>query len=123
MPTLTMPKPRTENVLAPRPVIDVRQLVLEANPFGSEQIKQLRIAIAGSQVGDVRQALAELFNNVADGDASKRNHMALGITCYLMARHAQAAEQLAKEIPIGLVFVALPRRLFEVSSVEEVVEV
>ena len=96
MPTLTMPKPRTENVLAPRPVIDVRQLVLEANPFGSEQIKQLRIAIAGSQVGDVRQALAELFNNVADGDATKRNHMALGITCYLMARHAQAAEQLAK---------------------------
>jgi len=77
-------------------LIDVRQLVLEANPFGSEQIKQLRIAIAGSQVGDVRQALAELFNNVADGDASKRNHMALGITCYLMARHAQAAEQLAK---------------------------
>ena len=96
MSTLTMSKSRAENVLAPRPVIDVRQAILEADPFGPEQVKQLRFAIAGSQVGDVRQALAELSNNVADGEVNKRNHISLGITCYLMARHALAAEHLAK---------------------------
>ena len=96
MSTLTMSKSRAENVLAPRPVVDVRHAILEADPFGPEQVKQLRFAIAGPQVSDVRQALAELFNNVADGDANKRNHIALGITCYLMARHPQAAEHLAK---------------------------
>jgi DNA-directed RNA polymerase subunit alpha len=96
MSTLTMSKSRAENVLAPRPVVDVRHAILEADPFGPEQVKQLRFAIAGPQVGDVRQALAELSNNVADGEANKRNHIALGITCYLMARHPQAAEHLAK---------------------------
>ena len=96
MSTLTMSKSRAENVLAPRPVVDVRHAILEADPFGPEQVKQLRFAIAGPQVSDVRQALAELFNNVADGDANKRNHIALGITCYLMARHTQAAEHLVK---------------------------
>ncbi|MCX7419113.1 MAG: tetratricopeptide repeat protein [Planctomycetia bacterium] len=96
MSTLTMSKSRAENVLAPRPVVDVRHAILEADPFGPEQVKQLRFAIAGPQVSDVRQALAELFNNVADGDANKRNHIALGITCYLMARHPHAAEHLVK---------------------------
>lgn len=96
MSTLTMSKSRAENVLAPRPVVDVRHAILEADPFGPEQVKQLRFAIAGPQVSDVRQALAELSNSVADGDANKRNHIALGITCYLMARHPLAAEHLAK---------------------------
>lgn len=96
MSTLTMSKSRAENVLAPRPVVDVRHAILEADPFGPEQVKQLRFAIAGAQVGDVRQALAELSNNVADGEANKRNHIALGITCYLMARHPLAAEHLVK---------------------------
>ncbi len=96
MSTLTLPKSRAENVLAPRPMVEVRQIILEANPFGPEHAKQLRVAIAGPQVGEVRQALAELSNNVADGETNKRNYIALGITCYLMARHALAAEHLTK---------------------------
>ena len=90
MSTLAPTKPRAENVLAPRPLIEVRQIVLEANPFGHEHAKQIRSAIAGSQVGDVRQVVAELLNTVADGEGGKRNHMALGICCYLLARHKTA---------------------------------
>ena len=96
MSTLTPTKPRAENVLTPRPLIEVRQIVLEANPFGHEHAKLIRAAIAGSQVGDVRQAVAELLNTVADGEGGKRNHMALGISTYLLARHNQAVENLTK---------------------------
>jgi DNA-directed RNA polymerase subunit alpha len=97
MPTLTMPKSREgESILAPRPMIDVRQSVLEATPFGPEQVKQLRTAIIGSQIGDVRQAVAELQNTVEDGDASKRNLLALGVALYLLARHRQAEQYLSK---------------------------
>ena len=91
MSTATITK-RGADVLAPRPLIEVRQVLMESNPFGPEQVKQLRSAVAGTQVGDVRQVLAELLNQVLDGDASKRNHLALGIASYLMARHAQAVE-------------------------------
>jgi DNA-directed RNA polymerase subunit alpha len=77
-------------------MIDVRQVLLEASPFGPEQVKQLRSAVAGTQLADVRQALAELLNKVQDGDTSKRNHLALGVASYLMARHAQAVEYLSK---------------------------
>ena len=93
--TTTAPK-RGADVLAPRPLIDVRQVLVESNPFGAEQVKQLRAAVAGTQVGDVRQVLAELLNQVLDGDGSKRNHLALGIASYLMARHVQAVEYLSK---------------------------
>ena len=93
MSTLPPPK-RGADVLAPRPLIDVRQVLMESNPFGPEQVKQLRGAVAATQVGDVRQVLAELLNQVQDGDTSKRNHLALGIASYLMARHAQAIEYL-----------------------------
>lgn len=95
MPTLTTPK-RGADVLAPRPVIDVRHVLLESPQFGPDQIKQLRIAIAGPQIGEVRQALAELSNAVADGDTSKRSSLALGCAQYLMARHAQAVEALSR---------------------------
>lgn len=96
MSTLTPTKTRAENVLAPRPVIDVRQILVEANPFGQEHIKQIRAAVAGSQVGEVRQYLAELSNIVADGDGSKRNHLALGAGSYLLARHNVAVDNLSK---------------------------
>jgi DNA-directed RNA polymerase subunit alpha len=77
-------------------MIDVRQVLVESNPFGPEQVKQLRLAVAGAQVSDVRQVLAELLNQVLDGDTSKRNHLALGIASYFMARHLQAVEYLSK---------------------------
>lgn len=96
MSTLISSKSRSDNVLAPRPVVDVRQILLEASPFGQEHVKQLRTAVAGNQVGDVRQHLAELSNIVADGDASKRNLLALGIGSYILARHAVAVENLSK---------------------------
>lgn len=78
-PTTTATTKRGADVLAPRPLVDVRQILIESNPFGPEQVKQLRSAVAGTQVGDVRQVLAELLNQVLDGDASKRNHLALAL--------------------------------------------
>lgn len=95
MSTLTTTPKRGADVLAPRPLIDIRQVLLESNPFGQEQVKLLRNAVAGPQVSDVRQVLAELLNKVLDGDASKRNHLAVGIASYLMARHVQAVEYLS----------------------------
>jgi DNA-directed RNA polymerase subunit alpha len=95
MSTLTTAK-RGAEILAPRPVIDVRAVLLESNPFGPEQVKQLRIAVAGTQVSDVRQVLSEVLNEVQDGDTAKRKLFAVGIASYFLARHSQAVEYLSR---------------------------
>jgi DNA-directed RNA polymerase subunit alpha len=121
MSTLTTAK-RSAEILAPRPVINVRAVLLESNPFGPEQVKQLRTAVTGTQVSDVRQVLSEVLNEVQDGDTSKRKLFAVGIASYFLARHPQAVEYLSRVSGDATALFYLAQSLISLGRFEEAAE-
>lgn len=121
MSTLTTAK-RGAEILAPRPVIDVRAVLLESSPFGPEQVKQLRNAVTGTQVSDVRQVLSEVLNEVQDGDTAKRKLFAVGIASYFLARHPQAVEYLSRVSGDATALYYLAQSLISLGRFDEAAE-
>lgn len=70
--------------------ISVRELLLDSSSFGQDEIQQLAEAIAGNQCSAVRQSALELQQRIGEGDTSRRSLLALGMSQYLLARHAEA---------------------------------
>ncbi len=82
--------------------IDVSEILLNSPSFGPAEIEQIEEAVASDQCQDVRTLVRELQQKVDQGDSSKRNLLALGITCYLLARHTTASGYLAQVTNDGL---------------------
>ena len=77
-------------------VINVRELLVEGSAFGPEELAQIEKAIAGSECSDVIRQMSEIQNKVDSGMASPRDQLALGLTSYLLARHADADKYLSQ---------------------------
>lgn len=77
--------------------VNVKELMREDAPFGAAEIDQLKAAITGNQVADVRQELQALETKIAGGKASRGALLRAGITAYLLGRH-QAADKYLSEL-------------------------
>jgi DNA-directed RNA polymerase subunit alpha len=80
-------------------LVDVQAVLLNSPDYGAAEIDRLRTAIAANQVGEMRQYTSELARKE---QLSQRDLLALGITSYLLARHADADRFLAQLSGNGL---------------------
>jgi len=78
--------------------IDVRQPLLSSPEFGYNELGQIEKALVGGQYSEIRQTWQEL----ADRAGSDRDHIAAGVTAFLLARHEDAIRHLAQVGQNGL---------------------
>lgn len=105
--------------------VNVREILHDSTTFGPEEVKQLQAAIGGSQYSEVRQEVANLRQELEDGNAPKGASVRLGIAFYLLGKHDSAESYLKKagndslaEFYHGNVLVALERYDDSVKSFE-----
>lgn len=81
--------------------VNVREILHEGT-FGPEEVKQLLSAIAGSQYSEVKQEVANLRQEIEDGNAPKGAAFRLGIAFHLLGKHDVAETYLKKSANDGL---------------------
>ena len=82
--------------------IDVVGTLRGDGPFGTEQVRLLEKAVAGTQPAEVRQHLAELEREIGEEGGGDRRNLAAGVTHYLLGQHDRAVERLSAVSGNGL---------------------
>lgn len=77
-------------------MIDVKQILGDAGPFGSEEVKLLMHASVGPQVGELRQEMNALQMRAEEAKLPEPLSLRLGILCYIFGRHPQAIDAFAQ---------------------------
>ncbi len=85
----TIRRPTTS--LAPLESVNVRELLLESQTFGPEQVERLRRAMAGDQLAVARQCFAELRDQAEAEKPDRRALIVAGVLAYLLGQHQLAA--------------------------------
>jgi len=101
--------------------INVRQVLLEGEPFGPQDVVRLQRAIHHS-AAEVRQLCRELLERIEAGEATAENLKACGITSYLLADHATAESCLRQLDGDGMAEFYLAKTLMVVGRYEEAAE-
>ena len=83
-------------------VEDVSRILSAQAPLSSDEIEALQNAVAGSQVGEVRQAMQELSKQIESGQSSEPALARAGVACFLLAWHDQADHYLSQVASDGL---------------------
>lgn len=76
--------------------VNVREILHDSGIFGPDEVKQLQAAIGGSQYSEVRQEVANLRQELEDGNAPKGATLRLGIAFHLLGKHDVAEAYLKK---------------------------
>ena len=105
--------------------VDVRDLLLDSQTFGPDNIAQLEMVIASPQVREVSQHLQELIARAESG-GNTRDRIAAGVTSYLLAQHSRALQLLSEVSGDGLaafyrgrILIALERYTEAASAFDE----
>jgi DNA-directed RNA polymerase subunit alpha len=88
--------------LASSEPIDVRAIVFGSNDFGAQEVATLRQAMSGDGLSTVRQAFAELRDQVEDPNPTQRTLLVAGIVAYLLGQHHLAIKYLSDVSGAGI---------------------
>ncbi|MEP3482381.1 MAG: DNA-directed RNA polymerase subunit alpha C-terminal domain-containing protein [Fuerstiella sp.] len=77
--------------------INVEELLNLNSALSMDQVEALRTILMGPQATDVRQALTDLNQKIAEGSPSQPQLARAGVTCYLLADH-HLADNLLKQV-------------------------
>lgn len=83
-------------------VDEIQQILFAQGPLSSDQIEKLQNAVAGPQVGDVRQVLRELAHKIESGESSEAALARAGVGSFLLAAHKRADTFLSQVNTDGL---------------------
>ncbi|HID22198.1 MAG TPA: hypothetical protein EYP14_07330, partial [Planctomycetaceae bacterium] len=98
--------------------INVRQVLLEGESFGPQDVVRLQRAIH-HHAGEVRQLCRELLERIDAGESTPENLRACGITSYLLADHGTAERCLRQLDGDGMAEFYLAKTLMVLGRYEE----